>query len=161
VRLIRKLGRFVCRLFAWLPVLWRDEDWDWSTVLEILDFKLRRLQIHLYEHDQHVNSQKYVKQIEEVRCLLDRILADNYVLVAEAVIEPVYGKLRCYFSESSDETDNRGSRVLLLRDKQSFKNYAEIEKYERKIHAKYNRKRESDWKALFRQLERNLRNWWD
>jgi hypothetical protein len=67
-----KLIRFIKRLFNYLPLIWKDEDWDYDYLYKILDFKLRRMQIEL-EHDTwHMDSKRRARQIAICLAYLDR-----------------------------------------------------------------------------------------
>ena len=40
---LRKFGRFVRRLFIWIPILWKQEDWDYAYIYPFLKQKLQEL----------------------------------------------------------------------------------------------------------------------
>lgn len=77
---LRKFGRFIKRLFRWIPVLWKQEDWDYAYIYPLLEMKLQELRKCLREDDMHVNSDKYAMQISICLEYLDRYLhPDNYI----------------------------------------------------------------------------------
>lgn len=106
----------------------------------------------------HRNSKRYAKQARKVAKLVKRILNDPYWEIADREATKRYGKLR-HYSARLDAKDSVG-RLLFLRDKQDFKNYEQVEAYERKLDRNMNRLRERDWKRIWSSLEKNLRGWW-
>ena len=54
---LRKFGRFIKRLWRWIPVLWKQEDWDYDYLYEIMRIKMEELL-------------KYSKHIDNCRALL-------------------------------------------------------------------------------------------
>ena len=77
---LRKFGRFVRRLFIWITILWKQEDWDYAYIYPLLKQKLQELKKCLQEDDLHVNSNKYAMRISICLEYLDRFLnSDNYI----------------------------------------------------------------------------------
>lgn len=77
---LRKFGRFIKRLFRWIPVLWRQEDWDYAYMYAVLKLKMQEIQKCLKEDDLHVDAPKYVRQIEICLKYMDRFInSDNYI----------------------------------------------------------------------------------
>ena len=77
---LRKFGRFIKRLFIWIPILWKQEDWDYAYIYPLLKQKLQELKKCLKQDDLHVNSNKYAMQISICLEYLDRFLnSDNYI----------------------------------------------------------------------------------
>ena len=63
---LRRVGRFILRLFRWIPVLWNQEEWDYEYIYDLLDLKMRELYMNMAKdtwHDQK-EVQKGLKQIE-------------------------------------------------------------------------------------------------
>ena len=77
---LRKFGRFIKRIFIWIPILWKQEDWDYAYIYPLLKQKLQELKKCLQEDDLHVNSNKYAMRISICLEYLDRFLnSDNYI----------------------------------------------------------------------------------
>lgn len=73
--MFRHLLRFIPRLWAYLPVIWRDEDWDYGYLLEVMQFKLARLRNSLTHHN---DDDKHKKRIRIVELLIGRVIASEY-----------------------------------------------------------------------------------
>ncbi len=77
---LRKFGRFIKRLFRWLPVLWRQEEWDSGYIYDILDVKLKELRNCIAKDDIHADAPTCLRQINICLKYLDRYRnADNYI----------------------------------------------------------------------------------
>jgi hypothetical protein len=48
--MIRNLVYGLQNIWAWLPVIWKDRDWDYLYLLKLLRFKLGRMQAHFNKH---------------------------------------------------------------------------------------------------------------
>jgi hypothetical protein len=75
---LSKLINKTLKVLAWIPVLWEDEDFDYSYLLTIMAFKIRRMRernekIQFYEG--HEKDALIMKEAEEI---IERIKADKY-----------------------------------------------------------------------------------
>ncbi len=70
--------RRIKRLIEWIPVIWRTNDWDYSYMLEIWEYSLRRLR-HCLETGMSKNGPQDAKNIRTYEILLKRIAEDNYL----------------------------------------------------------------------------------
>ena len=77
---IRKIWRFINRIIKWIPILWKQEDWDYEYLYDLMEVKMRELQKCLKEDDLHLHSDKYARQISICLAYLDRYRNwDNYI----------------------------------------------------------------------------------
>lgn len=62
---LRKVGRFILRLFRWLPVLWNQEEWDYEYIYDLLEMKMKELRKDMSKDTWHEQKgvQKRIKQI--------------------------------------------------------------------------------------------------
>jgi hypothetical protein len=67
-----KVCRFIKRLFLYLPVIWKDEDWDYDYLYKLIKFKLERMCIELQNDTLHKDSNKRAMQIKICLAYLDR-----------------------------------------------------------------------------------------
>lgn len=71
---LRKFGRFVARVFRWIPVLWNQEEWDYEYIYDLIEMKMKELRKGMSEdiwHDQK-GVQRGIKQIDVCLARLDR-----------------------------------------------------------------------------------------
>lgn len=58
-------------VYRWAPVIWRDRDFDWSYLAEIMEYKLRRM-------GGVVNARRHRREMLVCAELLRRLRADDY-----------------------------------------------------------------------------------
>ena len=77
---LRKFGRFIIREIKWIPILWKQEDWDYEYIYELMEVKMKELRECLRQDDMHVDSDKYARQISICLAYMDRFRNwDHYV----------------------------------------------------------------------------------
>lgn len=80
VYFVRKQFRFVVRLIKWVPVLYKDEDWDYRYLLDIIDFKLQRMRKVIEQDDIHGDVPTTLKKLDVIRGRMDRYLnCEKYI----------------------------------------------------------------------------------
>jgi hypothetical protein len=65
-------------IIRWTPVIWFDEDSDWSNLADVMEFKLRLMEKEFRERGHNVNSDRDAKQCRICADLLKRLNADDY-----------------------------------------------------------------------------------
>ena len=45
-RFLRRFGRFILREIRWIPVLWNQEDWDFEYMYDLLEVKMKELNLN-------------------------------------------------------------------------------------------------------------------
>ena len=107
---LRRVGRFIKRLYRWLPLLWNQEEWDYAYIYELLIMKMKELRENMtqdYWHDQK-SVQRSIKQIDICLKRLDNYLnwTENYYYPMEDIYyEPTEdGCMKmCYASERNEK----------------------------------------------------------
>lgn len=69
-------------LRRWLPLIWRDRDWDWEFLARVMEFKLRRMAHHENFFGHHVGSKLDARNQLVCAELLKRLRDDDYYLNA-------------------------------------------------------------------------------
>ena len=59
----KKIYRFIKRLYRWLPVLWKQEDWDYAYLYDVMQIKMEELLKCLKEDNLHLNSKKRAREL--------------------------------------------------------------------------------------------------
>lgn len=68
----------VRNLWRWLPIVWFDDDSDWSHLAEMMERKLRWSAEHEERYGHHVGSKLDAKRMRICADLLKRLRADEY-----------------------------------------------------------------------------------
>lgn len=87
----KRIYWFLDRVITMIPILWKDQDWDYEGIYYYLEFKLKRLREVLVEDDIHKDSPRCVKEIDLCLEHLNRYLNwDDYLVWP--MDGPVFGK---------------------------------------------------------------------
>lgn len=68
----------VIRCVQWLPILWKNYDFDSHYLLIVMEYKLKRMEKLFKNYGTCVGSGQAAKEIHVARLLIKRILEDNY-----------------------------------------------------------------------------------
>lgn len=91
-RAIHSFKRGVRNLIAWFPIIWRDRDWDYHYLLEMLAFKLRRISKST-KYWNTMNADNVGKQTLLAAHYIDGILEEKRRFDAHAKHEEKWGKM--------------------------------------------------------------------
>lgn len=159
VKLFNRLVNFIKQLYAYLPIIWRDNDFDYSALLNLMEFKLSRMSKHMIEHNIVVDAPKISKELRVAAELCKRINNDNYYELPLAKLAEQYGELE-WGSEPTENT--RSQRMILDRPKarEGTPEYDVVKKKERVIFERAKEQRDNDKKYLFHLMEKRMDSWW-
>ena len=65
-------------LYKWLPIIWKDRDWDDHYIFEVLKFKLKNTADYFEEKQRFVGWESEVKYIRICESLIKKIQDDYY-----------------------------------------------------------------------------------
>lgn len=68
------------KICQWIPILWKDFDWDWVFIVEILCYKLERTRKCILENNVIQDAQKVHDEILEVELLLRKAIESDECL---------------------------------------------------------------------------------
>ena len=68
---LRKLGRFIVRLAVSIPLIYRNEDWDFSYLIDLIEFKIRHMRKSLIKHSPHSDVEKTSRTMGIVLCHIE------------------------------------------------------------------------------------------
>jgi hypothetical protein len=74
----KELKRSIKNLWKWFPIIWRDRDWDYWYIYQIIEFKLRKQSKHIQTNDNHTRAQKDAKDMLICANLINRVKEDYY-----------------------------------------------------------------------------------
>lgn len=72
--------RGIKNIIKWLPIIWKDRDFDYGYLLDILQFKLKAMEEFFNSNDTWTkDAKKCAKQIMIVKNLVQRINHNDYI----------------------------------------------------------------------------------
>jgi hypothetical protein len=70
--------RGVKNIFKWLPIVWKDRDWDDSYIFNVLTFKLKNTAKYIGERDWHENAKRDSERMMTCVRLIEKVQEDYY-----------------------------------------------------------------------------------
>jgi len=155
-------------LWRWLPIVWKDRDWDDHFIFEALKFKLKNTADYFEENQRFVGWENEVKYIRICEKLIKRIQDDYYQMeycddkysITKMRIEE-NGNLE--FDTIKDNLDEYINKYPLTKKK-----VLSLDKYETYILTKNGfalaigmERHLKARKLLFKIMERRIEAWWD
>lgn len=143
---IRRIGRFLARLASWISVLWRDEDWDYSNILRILQYKISRTRDCIVENQNIENADKYGLQMKQAEEMIQQVVDSNFFSEEWTAHNKKYpikfepAEKGLVKMVDNDETEAPARKALVD-----------------KTHAA----EEEAWSELWDFLKANMQYWWD
>ena len=140
IRWIRRQYWNAQRIIQWIPIIWKDREFDHSYFLQILSFKLEKMEkFYRSKYTTVADALKCAKEIHICKLLCDRLIKNNYHDMLGRKIEMYYDK--CLKFKTLDEGHQFGI----------CKNWVHYEDYMQK----------QDLEYLCKLLQKHLRSWWD
>lgn len=83
---LRKIGRFILRLIRWIPVLYKQEEWDYEYIYDMLKLKMIELRENISKDTWHEERgvKRSLLQIDVCLARLDRFQNwDQYIKIPD------------------------------------------------------------------------------
>lgn len=158
-------------IFRWLPIIWKDRNWDTHYIWEIFKFKLENQAKYIGDNDRHMSAKRDAEKMRLCVKLMNRLQTEYY---SSEYTE--YKDSKFHFIPIPNSENYEMKSELLREDFDSYfakypriyKQVMEIKnppfKTDEKIgiainisHINHRRAR----KLLFRIMEENIERWWD
>ena len=91
-------------LIRWFPVIWRDRDWDWVHLSEILEFKLRSQATNELKYGRHKGSGRDARNMLICAELCRRLINEEEFARLERVWDTKHARR---YSEKISEHNNK------------------------------------------------------
>ena len=147
-------------VFRWLPIIWKQYDFDYNYSLEVFKFQLQK-QAEFLESDRAVTlcAKDKAKRIRTVIKLMDKVYGDEYGMEYQDVLEEMYGK---DVLETELVPFQGDSELKTLKFKyESWDNAEEISQIKDELFQMSIEKQNRAHKILWSLIEKDIRGWWD
>lgn len=152
-------------IIRWIPILWKDKDWDHSYIYDILAFKLKNQADYIGKHDRHITAKREAEIMMTCVRLMKKVSDSFYYtedypyrkdkIRFEPTDNPNLSKIE--FDEISDNLEDY-FKIYPRLYKLFSKNEIDKREIAREISI-CNEKRAK--RILFKLLEENINKWWD
>lgn len=155
----------VRNFLRWLPYIWRDQHWDYSFLLKLLEQKLRFMEECFSGIHPRRNRAETILQIQGVIRLLEAHNTDAYTDRALQRVKEKWGNFEFVF-EDSEYKDGDGTPLLEMKDpvferanteEENAKANAEMRKALDEARIRENKM----WERIWNSLAFYTRGWWD
>lgn len=145
----------ILKIIRWLPILWKDVDYDADSIYRLLYYKLKFMEEYFNgDNTWSADAKKCAKQIKIAKNLAKRLMDDNYLSNSLVEHEQRYPN---YLEIGSSMEQIEGSKLYKLIDKNSEDERISFRKCCK--HAEYLRKQDINY--LFDYLKKYIEDWWD
>ena len=145
----------VINLVKWLPVIWKDRDWDHYYLYTILQKKLKGMENLHRNHGNCVGNEAWANQMKECVELIENLLDDDYNEKEFDALDKKWGTIFFEEIEKGGGFEIKHKNVKTEEDKEKH-----IKEF-KECMAKENELREKDKDELFKIMRENIDNWWD
>lgn len=154
-----KIG--IRNLIKWAPAVWKDRNYDYTFIFEILKFKLEQVEkLHRY-YGHTLDSERRANEINRAIKILNRLTKQQYHEIAFMFHDKKWGDIILEVHDSEDEK-TKSYPVETYRENVNNEDDEEQEKKElfRCMHQE-NYLEKQDIEYLFRIMNKYIRGWWD
>lgn len=156
-----KIFWWMVKSFQYSILLWKDFDWDYSYILILLQYKLRRTRKRILANDIILRSEEIAAQIKHAEDLIQNWRDNNWCEDLQEVHERKWGST----VDLSEPIDVNGKQMWswnISREKATTPELKKQEKREqRAIYQAMENAEEECWNSIFDHIKKRGRNWWD
>lgn len=147
----------ILKICAYLPVLWRDEDWDFSYLLDLIKFKLNRMRDTIYK-DNIIASNEIRDICIGINQTIDHI--QNYQDDFDA-FRKIHGDVPFKHNFKTQKLENGHYAMITWRtDEDRPLTDEEEEIYSQWIKDAYAFE-QKEWELIFDTIKKEGQKWWD
>ena len=153
------LYRSIKNLFTWFTIICKDRDYDYSSIYDILEFKLNNMLNSFIKNNRYVKNDDNIKYIKLSLSLIKKIKDDYYIDLHHDIIDEKWGESDFYFKDIEDKPgySSMEMRNPNIDTPEKQKEYSEFFSLEMK---KGYKKQKKAKKLLFTILEEKIETWW-
>lgn len=175
--MLRNIRIGLSKIWYWLPIIWKDRDWDSHYIYEILKHKLKAQSHYIGVRDIHTTAQQDARNMRICVNLIDKIQDDFYQMENSDYLEDRHWFEKCKDTPGYSTWE---SEILSETFDEYFKKYPLILKRVEKGEGVFNIDRKDQQEAkkakamnigninqkrahtlLFKILQNNVDKWWD
>ena len=154
-----KIG--VINLITWFPIIWKDRQWDYYFIYNILRHKLHLTEQFIRHYGCHVKNIQDADKIKKCVLLLDRLIKDEYHDNVFRNHDKKWGDIDLIFMESKEYPEEY-SEVKINYPNVKTEEDKKLEKKEfKRLSNKPQELINQDLELLFKIMRKNIQTWWD
>lgn len=148
LKVMRRLLRRTRRVLSGIKLLWANEDWDQAYLLELIAWKLRRMEKEIL-NGWNANGEKIAHRVKTCYLLAERLSKDDYIS------EKYDRALTERFSKVTWEDAGNDCQRMILESNPALEKKLDGFREESDLH------RKQDEDLFFKLFKKHYRNFWD
>lgn len=156
--MFKNLKYGIINLIKWFPIIWKDRDWDYGFILDILKFKLTNVENMFRYYGNHVDSKRDADNVHKALLYLDRMINYDHHDNVFKHHDKKWGRIKMEFKDLDDGRSllditrpNAKTEEDKIRENKEYRKFLEVvEKQE-----------VQDYKMFFDHLKKYIKTWWD
>jgi hypothetical protein len=167
---LKRKIRQIKNVLRWLPIIWKQFDFDYRYSIEVFSFQLQK-QAEFLESDRACTMDAKVRasRIRTIIRLMDKVYEEEYACEYQDELTRRYGNRSHKFVKLDRTSFNPVTNTeegLYEMQSEWDNNYSEeelkeIDRVERELFEKSIAKQERAHKLLWQLIEKDIRTWWD
>jgi hypothetical protein len=157
---LKRKIRQIKNVFRWLPIIWKQYDFDYHYSLEVFKFQLQK-QAEFLESDRAVTmyAKDRAKRIRTILKLMDKVYTEEYAMEYQDILVEMYGKdvLEIKFIEDK----SKPTMYRMVHKYESWDNAEEISQIKDELFQMSIEKQNRAHKILWSLIEKDIQTWWD
>jgi hypothetical protein len=154
---MKNIFRKIKRLIAFIPIIWKGDDFDYHYAIDLFKFQLSRLADYIEKNDRYVGSENDVARIRLVCRLMTKVYDEEYTTHYQEILSAMYGENVLDFNFEENE---RGYSILTY-EYEKWENAEEINQIKDELFTMSQEKQERAHRLLWQLIEKDIRKWWD
>jgi len=147
-------------VLRWIPIIWRDRNWDHTFLYIILQFKLSNMEKYLRKYGSSINAEKDADRIKTCVNLLKRLMNDEYHDKVFKKHDEKWGKPEFNWIELKDQPKYKELKIKRLNVITEKDKEQEEKEYDNLIKiGNYSKQQDIDY--LFETIRKYHQGWWD
>jgi hypothetical protein len=148
-------------LYAYLPIIWLDRDWDYAYMLTLWELKFRRMARNHLLYGNHLRHEEVAQELRVCAQLCARIRDDNYADAGQEAHDKKWGRAEMVILPK-DDPKQPYVRTRFIRERVETDAEAAQEREEFLRYVKHaEQQREADLKYLGNLIATRTLCWWD
>lgn len=167
---LKRKIRQIKNVLRWLPIIWKQFDFDYRYSIEVFSFQLQK-QAEFLESDRActMDAKARASRIRTIIRLMDKVYEEEYACEYQDELTRRYGNRSHKFVKLDRTSFNPVTNTeegLYEMQSEWDNNYSEeelkeIDRVERELFEKSIAKQERAHKLLWQLIEKDIRTWWD
>lgn len=157
---IKRTFRQIKNLFRWIPIIWKQYDWDYRYSIDAFKFQLQK-QAEFFESDKAhcMGAKERGQRIRTVLRLMDKVYNEDYGMEWQDQLKELYGE--DVLNWSFEDTGRGDNSSYLKHEYDCWPNAEEVKSKSTELFFKSKEKQERAHKLLWALIEKDIRSWWD